>query len=276
MKQQNFLVLGLGLLLLLAACEKTAQAEQSAALKEEAPAMPDSDADIGAWREFRIPPAIDFFKYSEDGPQYDASLGVRISNGDIPVARVWGWSKKGKLAYSVASTSYGRGDTTLRFIVFDAVDDKNLAEFVVNSIDLFGEDVEVYDQEQLYLSLKDKILSALKEHEILESTIDFLPFPIKRNNMEYACSLMNIEYHDQSDFGEQFITKYAVLVETSAGNGRVINTFTPRFSNTRQVYICGYIISPFEERVVVVLAEEGLKWDGFSYIFSGCHLRVGF
>ena len=95
--------------------------------------------------------------------------------------------------------------------------------------------------------------------------------------MEYNCSITNITYSsDAYGFFNDNITRYTVVV-TANGRSKNINTFDSD-AMTRKIYICGYSLSPFEDRALIILAEENFVFEGTElfYVFSGCHLGTGF
>ena len=202
-------------------------------------------------QSFNIPNPTNLFQHS-------------VSSGAIyefPTVRIWGWSANGKIAYSVEREMAGIGGQIIEFNVFDAVSDELVSNFAIDS----------YEQDRI------SITNALRANNIVEGEISFQPFPIRKNNMEYICSITNIT-HQADDYGffNDNVTKYSVVV-TANGKSKTLNTFAGG-GLTRQVYVCGYILSPFENRALVVLAEERFVFEGTElfYVFCGCHLGVGF
>ena len=200
---------------------------------------------------FNIPAPTNLFQYS-------------VSSGAIyefPTIRIWGWSASGKIAFSTERELAGIGGQIIEFIVFDAVSDEVVSNFALDS----------YEQDRI------SITNALRANNIVEGEISFEPFPIRRNNLEYVCSLTNIT-HSADDYGffADNVSRYSVVV-TANGRNKVVNTFSSH-ALTRKVYICGYILSPFENRALVVLAEERFVYEGTElfYVFAGCHLGTGF
>ena len=205
---------------------------------------------LGA-QELKIPSPTNLFQHS-------------VSSGAIyefPTVRIWGWSAEGKIAYSIEREMAGVGGKIIEFNVFDAVEDDVVSNFNIDS----------YDIDRV------SITNALRANNIVEGEIGFQPFPIRRNNMEYLCSLTNVAYSpDSYGFFNDNISKYSVVV-TANGKSKTVNTFSGG-NLTRKVYICGYILSPFENRALLVLAEERFVFEGTElfYVFCGCHLGVGF
>ena len=214
-------------------------------------------------QELKIPLPIDFFQYSNSsGAIYE-----------FPVTRIWGWSRTGKVAYSIEREVAGRGGQKIDFAVFDTVTDEVVLSFGIDTFDL---DVNNAASEYAYNLLKNRIFDAIKEHNIIEGTSDFQPFPINKNNMVYNCSVTNFEYSADEFFFNDNISSYTVVVIAN-GRTKIINTFKSD-AMTRGIYICGYILSPFENRALIILAEENFVFEGTEifYVFAGCHLGIGF
>jgi len=202
-------------------------------------------------QDFKIPNPTNLFQHSESsGATYE-----------FPTVRIWGWSATGKIAYSVEREMAGIGGKIIEFNVFDTVTDEVVSNFAIDS----------------YTEDRVSITNALRANDIVEGEISFQPFPIRKNNMEYTCSLTNISYSaDNYGFFNDNVSKYSVVVTTN-GKSKTVNTFSGG-ALTRKVYICGYILSPFENRALVVLAEERFVFEGTElfYVFAGCHLGTGF
>ena len=215
-------------------------------------------------QEFTIPKPVDLFQHS-------------VSSGAIyefPIARIWGWSAAGKVAYSIEREVEGRGGKIINFTVFDTVSDDVVVSFGIDTFDIGDDNLT---SEYLYSLLRDRITNAIRANSIVGGGTDFRPFPIRRNNMEYSCSITNIVHSaDNYGFFNDNVSKYTVVV-TANGKSKVVNTFESD-ALTRKIYICGYILSPFENRALIVLAEENFVFEGTElfYIFGGCHLGTGF
>jgi hypothetical protein len=133
------------------------------------------------------------------------------------------------------------------------------------------------EDEALYNLSSVHILNALRIHNIVRQETNFLPFPFRRNNTVYDCRITNVEYKDGEGFFDGgAVSRYNVLV-TVGNKSKIINSFTP-VGLTGFVYVCGYFLSPFENRALVVVAEEQWGHEGteLDYRLSGCHLEAGF
>ena len=215
-------------------------------------------------QELVFPPKINFFQYSES-----SSRGLLY---EIPNARVWGWSNNGKVACSVERQVDGRGGQIIDFVILDLITDDTVFELKMDSFDY--NDAE---DEALYNFSMAAISNALRTHNISWQGTEFFRFPIRKNDIVYGSRIINVETQ-KFDFGfDTVVSKYSVLV-TADEKRKIIGTFTPVSTVTGYVYVCGYVLSPFENRALVVVAEEHWGHEGteLTYRFSGCNLGVGF
>jgi len=215
-------------------------------------------------QEMVLPPKVNLFQYKKKS--HNPSYGY-------PDARIWGWSKKGKTAYSIETFIDGRGGRIINFVIMDLITDKAVYELEIDSFNF--DDV---DNDRLYDIFKIEILKALKEHDIASGTTPYLSFPFKRNNIEYNANIIDVEYKDDEyGFFDKVVSGYKVSV--SANNRSKIIDSSPAVRRlTGFVYVCGSFISPFENRAMVVIAEEAMVFEGTEifYRFAGCHLGSGF
>ncbi|MDR0447303.1 MAG: hypothetical protein LBH07_01395 [Treponema sp.] len=238
-------------------------------------------ADSGA---LVFPPRINFFRYSE-------SSSKSLLYG-FPESRIWGWSGNGKVAYSTEAFTDGRGGFVIEFIIFDLTSDRKLFELRIDSYDHYNEESDNHNWdsfknnsaavEDLYTLFSADILNALRIHNIIAGQkTDFLSLPFRKNNMVYNSRIIAVEHRkDESGLGLAFddiVSRYTVLV-TADSKRKIIGNFNPVNSMTFHVYVCGYILSPFENRALLILAEEYWGFEGteLAYRLSGCHLGVGF
>jgi hypothetical protein len=217
-------------------------------------------------QELALPPQINLFQYVSQSSPYA-----------FPNARIWGWSNNGKVAYSIGQETGGRGGKIVDFVVFDLVSDKAVFELKMDSFN--HDDVDDYvEDEALHNLYEVRILNALKTHNIIVQTTEFSQLPIRKNNMVYNSQIINaVHKEDEYGFFENLVTKYTVEV-TADDKKKIIGNFEPLVGMTGNVYVCGYILSPFENRALIVLAEEARGYEGneLRYRLSGCHLGVGF
>ena len=214
-------------------------------------------------QELKFPQKINLFQYSTSVSKYQFST---------PDARIWGWSNNGKVAYSIEREIEGRGGQQIDFVIFDLISD-----LVVIEIKMDSENHDGARDEVLYNLFKNNILNALKTSNIIDEKVDFLRFPIARNNITYNGHIIDIEYKKGEIAFDNVVSKYKVSV-TANNNRKIINSFNPIRNETGYVYVCGYFLSPFENRALIIVAEESWGFEGTElfFRFGGCHLGTGF
>jgi len=224
-------------------------------------------------QEFKIPLREDFLKHTEMREE-------GYYHRTFPRIRIWGWSRTGKVAYSSETVGEYTGTTTVRFNIFDFINDKELLTIEVDALDVAsetGSDIAPnITAEYMFSYAKDKIANALKTHAIVEQYAEFLPFPIKRNDTEYRVAISALSSGEDM-WGKIPITKYSATV---TANGKRKTILTSGSTRAAKVLICGYFISPFENRALIILAPvspPAFEGDiGLHFVFSGCHLETGF
>ena len=214
-------------------------------------------------QELKFPQKINLFQYSQS-----ASGGGLYG---FPDTRIWGWSNNGKVAYSIERGIEGRGGQQIDFVIFDLIKDSVVIELKMDS-----EDHDGVSDEALYNLYKNNILNALRANNIIDEKVDFLRFPIARNNMIYNGHIIDIEYK-KGVFNNNVVSRYKVSV-TANNNRKIINSFNPIISETGYIYVCGYFLNPFENRALIIIAEKSRGFEGTElfYRFAGCHLGTGF
>jgi hypothetical protein len=218
-------------------------------------------------QNIELPPRIDFSQYLVPGPNVKPVFGK-------PMARIWGWSTTGKVAYSIERHIDGRGGQIIDFVIFNLITDETDLNLKIDSFDLgdnYGGGFE-----SMYNVYKNEILNAMRKYNIVRRETGFMPFPIINNNIRYNCFITNHEYGLQ-EYIEKYIARYTVTVAAN-GKRKNINTFNTNSGLTEEIYICGYFLSPYENRALIILGERFLAFEGLelSYRFSGCHLSIGF
>ena len=220
---------------------------------------------------FKIPSKIDLFQYAISNA---VTTGNAISTlYGFPDFRIWGWSRDGKVAYSIERLIDGRGGRVIDFVVFDMITDKIIFELKMDSFD-YGD----ADFKSLYKLSKNKIINAMKKNKIVEKRTNFSAFPIKKNGKTYKCfrnmtiNTENKEEDIMEFYGKKI--KYDIII-TLGEKSKIIKT---EDVIVLDVYVCGYFLSPFENRALVVIAEEKFVFEGTElfYNFSGCNLNTGF
>ena len=220
-----------------------------------------SELDVVSSQGFNLPPVINLVQYSD------------FASGYHPVryVRVWGWSKNGKIAYSIEGGLNSEASYQINFAVLDLVTNNESFNLTI-LIDIYPGSADDW-AEVFFEEHRADIVNALITHEIIEQQTDFLPFPMLRNNNLYYAQITDTEHgEDEKWLLGDTILRYSLSV---AANDRkkIIGTFKP-FLWLADVDVCGYFLSPFENIILIVIAEDlGLyQHGGILYRFIGFQL----
>ncbi|HOA07959.1 MAG TPA: hypothetical protein PLE16_11180 [Spirochaetota bacterium] len=221
-------------------------------------------------QDFSIPEPMDLFKYSvPEGTEYGYSKPYNYIYG-FPTVRIWGWSKKGKLAYSIERSIEGKGGYLIEYAIFDLSKKKIVwkIEDDSNNFDDYAEDDKF--SEFSYKIRKQKLLNAFKKNGIVMNKNTFLKLPIQHNNKTYDFNL-NIKNEKKPEFHDS-ISEYSVVVK-NGNKTKIIKKETK--VKALSVFLCGYFKSPYENKAVIVTAEEQFVFEGTElfYSFTGFDLK---
>jgi len=217
-------------------------------------------------QELDFPPKINLFQHTVSQAYFH----------ELPYARIWGWSDEGKVAYSVDRSNLT--GQIIDFIILDLVTNNNVFELRMAQ---YNHHYTIRD-EALYIFYATDILSALRIHNIINERTDFLPFPLRANSIEYNIQII-VEYQkDQMDLGRDdvdVVSRYMVAI-TANDRRKIIANFDALsnvFISVFNVYVAGYFLSPFEGKVLVVVAERFWVHSMFElrYRFIGLNLNIG-
>lgn len=218
---------------------------------------------------FEVPPVIDLLQF------VDSDKDIHIMSDKI---RIWGWSKDGKVAYSTEYAS-DRGGYFLSFIIMNIITDEIIFQKEFDSWKYSDNRRET--PAEVYVIERELILNAMKTHAIEGYQTYFREFPFKRNNFEYT-SFAETELLTETEEPERIHLKYDIIVSRNGRNKIIKNV--PEVSamlwpSAFTVFVCGYFLSPFENRALIVIAEATETKQvivHYTYVFSGCHLNIGF
>jgi hypothetical protein len=211
----------------------------------------------GAFR----PATVDLLQYQEDKQLHSLSS-----------IRMWGWSKNGKVAYTVEKEQDGRGGYITAATIFNFVDNVVLWEQEIDSIDITGnKETEAVDYDRFY----DNFKKICNENGIEFVQVEFKKLPIRHNNQTFNAAIEIIEEEETELRLLDKIDSYTVSVETQ-GKWKTIQEKNDVWAF--HVLLCGYFISPYEDRALIVTGERVLAFEDvdIDFYFIGCDLSYGF
>jgi hypothetical protein len=181
---------------------------------------------------------------------------------------MWGWSKNGKAAYTVEKEQEGRGGYITEAIIFDSVDNVVLWEREIDSIDITGDkETEAADYDRFYQDFKKICV----ENGIKFVQVEFKELPIRHNNRTFNAAIEIIEEEENELRLLDKIDRYTVSIETQ-GKWKTLKEKNDVWAF--HVLLCGYFISPYEDRALIVTGERVPAFEDvdIDFYFIGCDL----
>jgi hypothetical protein len=179
--------------------------------------------------------------------------------------RIWGWSEDGKVAYSIERCIDGTIYILHTAVIFDFIDDV----FVWKNMITDDEDLSEDD----YIDFYKEYEMVCIQNNIEPIQTDFKELPISHNNYVFNIIIDIIDEEETRYFDD--IESYRVIVETR-GKKKIVKQKNDVWAF--DVLPCGYFISPYENRALIVIAERvpGFEGADIEFYFIGCHLTYGF
>lgn len=189
--------------------------------------------------------------------------------------RPFGWSADGKFAWLMSRDIDGRGGTVYTYVIYDAVEDSVVYKHADDSFD-WGTDVDATEEESWNRSGAE-VSAALGKFGIIQAGgIQVMAFPLQRSGDRYEASLAVQDYPDSSEGDEQRVSIYILTLASRNRGSKVVTRKTN--VDAAGAEIAGYIPSPSEPRILVVVSESKRAFEGYeqNLFFYGAHLGVGF
>ena len=215
---------------------------------------------VGSSQEFSLPSIVDLFQFNND-----------YSNPFMEDFRIWGWSRDGRVAHSAAG--HDGGITTLYFNIVDYFSADSRSVSYWENFDDFN-----VDDDGNHLDIDGRIIDFNEIYQnfynvCIENGIEFMQseyrrLPIAHNNRTHNVIMdLTKQYTD----GIDVVESYSVIAESQG----------ERFTHTAQegyaydVFLLGYFINPFENRVLLAIGKS--IFGGYiSDFFLGLDLDTGF
>jgi hypothetical protein len=179
-----------------------------------------------------------------------------------------GFSKDGKFAYADMIPGGGRSNLVCRFSIMDLIEDRVLYE-----VESEAEDVNDFSDfwRANYGSIKKK----MNEYGIIENKPVLSLFPCK--NGKDQIKLIVEKKSTEKDPWERDIGELRIIAVSSILGKKTIYR---KENSYIDVTIEGYIRSPYEDRILVIVSQLRSGWEGppdeLYLLIAGCHLTKGF
>lgn len=167
-----------------------------------------------------------------------------------------GWSKNGMFAYIIEPADEASGLYWFEFVIFDIVNNK--VEFSWKP-----KETEEGSVEKLWKENYDLFRKNLRSSQIMQMK-DFalLDGKTTHKSNEYEI-LLDAKTENDPDFGFDVIKEVEVkLVSKELGEKLIFNQKNTDYSLVLGAFIPGYLLSPFDDRIVVVYQKERAGYEG--------------
>jgi len=167
-----------------------------------------------------------------------------------------GWSKDGKLAYIIEPADEASGLYWFEIVVKDIVNNKVLWSWKPAETDKGNLQSTWKDNYELFKK-------HLSEAEIIQQN----NFELKSSKTSYKGNdyelILDAKNMNDPDYGIEVIKETSLSITSKElGNKLVANQKEDSFSKVIGAYIPGFILCPFDDRVVVIVRKERIGYEG--------------
>ncbi len=221
--------------------------------------------------QYSVPERVftrDLYLGSCDDPMIRQEAEVYLEFRDLAVI---GWSQDGKIAYVTwKDSSDGYGPCAdLKVVVQSLVSDK-----ILWSYDFFDDYSGAF--EEVWKAQYPNFYRKLQEYGIVEHDTPLRSFPAEYDRWTVTCEVETIE--GNQEYGDYDIDYE--LRAVSPGRGVKVIHSGNGVQGLQQAVVYGYLRSPYEDRIAVVLLEIYRGWEGppspVEPVIVGCNLKSGF
>lgn len=199
----------------------------------------------------------------EEGKGWYGNPDITSSTYTFPTMYVVGWSYDSHLAYFTEDFEEGRGTNMIRLYIQDMVEDK-----IVWSA--FHED---WTDENVYVDTE--FIEKLREYKIhTEKKIAFETLPVMWNGNQVDFALESTR-EGENEFGMS-VKSYKCTATRKGMKTKTVDS--GKDMSAEDFYLCGYYMSPFEERVALVIGYTSYTFEGLGVFYKivGCDLNKNF
>lgn len=235
----------------------------------------------GGASALELPGGEDPFRVAvPQGAEYNPGQEPYGSIYGFPVLRLWGWSPDGKIAWSTVSAVAGRGGFLVRYGVQNMKTDEALWSLDDDTFNWENEGAEVEGKELdeiaalSFAKNKETLAREFEKHAIKGEVNPLEAFPLEWTGGSYSPGL-SIEDKEDPEFWDK-IAGYTLSLAKKNGKTKKLASFDDVVAV--DVHVFAYTLSPLEDRIAVVVAEERFVLEGTELFYSlvGCDMTRGF
>ncbi len=191
-----------------------------------------------------------------------------------------GWSKDGKFAYYTEPGDEACGCYFGQLIILDTVNDKVLWSFKYNGLD--DQDTPKYRAiTDLWRKNRKLFSGKLSQYGIIpQGRFSLLTFPINHAGDQLRTSLKIEENKDEETIIYSKVKKATLQISSRGGGTKTVHEETYPEYGPLDVKVLGYLKSPYEQRVAIILLEVQRGYEGPPHVTNvkvvGSSLTTGF
>lgn len=211
----------------------------------------------------------DYF-FPEEVP-YNQSVTEVLADKLYPI----GWSKNGNFAYLIEPADEGLGNYMVGIVIMSLVSNEVLWDWYTDPVvdeDLFREDI----WQKHYKDFKEK----LNKYGIIQQrNIKISDSYFTYKDKDFILKLESDKTTDQ-DLGINVVTKSKLFIKSPKLGEKLVSDKKYEASMILGQYISGCIISPYENRVAIIVRSERWGYEGppnlVEFEIFGTNLSTGF
>lgn len=202
--------------------------------------------------------------------------GIRLETSAAEIFPI-GWSRDGKFAYLLMDEPAFRGGYGFRAAIVDARTDQVLWTAYEHSdgLDWDGDGPPLAAAWQRYEPQIRGQLAVFGIERVTSSRVD--PLPLVRGTDAYSALVREWRVNPETSPYGNGVVGYTLTFTSRERGAKVIAQRNRIFAT--DIRVQGYIRSPFENRIVLVVSESGNAYGGTRFTditIIGAHLDVGF
>jgi hypothetical protein len=172
-----------------------------------------------------------------------------------------GWSVDSNIAYCIEYDMGGANGYACGIFVQSLITDKVLWNYKYG-----GEDAELLSLSEVWKSQYSIIKKQLGKYRIIECTSPILnrfPLYLKGSKQKYSIAISNefLSEDSQVKYGSGRLQKTTIFMVLNDESTKIIHQETFGERKPVNVYCRGYLASPFEDRMAVLIAVERCGWE---------------
>lgn len=202
---------------------------------------------------------------------YNQSVGDVIPDRFYPI----GWSKNGNFAYIIEPADEGLGNYMMGVVVISLISDEVIWDWWTEP----GVDEELY-REEIWKDNYDEFKENLNEYGIIQQRdMELLDDYFVYDKQDFILRI-EVERNDDNAMGIETVALSKTYLKSPQLGEKLVAEKIYEESMILGQQVVGCFVSPYEERIAIVIKSERWGWEGppniVEYEIIGSNLLTGF